>query len=195
MLLRARNSTPTPPTGNISHPYSKYPPANRWMDMHMLLINLITIYQGRIPTLTHTQHHAESLSRVYLKYGITGELDTYVTNLIRNLTNHTHITHRTPRTRRNKHTQLTSNTKPKQASPSPTTTTRKRPHTLTHIQLHYQLPPLAPTHNPPKKARHRDVTTPHTYPAIPRSTSDRPSHKKIPVTTRTTHPKRKPRNT
>ena len=60
----------------------------------MLLITLATIYQGRIPTLTHTHHHVESLSLSHLKYVITGELDTYVTNLIHSLTN---PTQRTPK--------------------------------------------------------------------------------------------------
>ena len=50
----------------------------------MLLTNLATIYQERILTLTHTQHHADSLSRSHLKYVIAGELDAYVTNLIHN---------------------------------------------------------------------------------------------------------------
>ena len=39
--------------------------------LHMLLINLTTIYQGCIPALNHTQHHAETLARSHLKYVLT----------------------------------------------------------------------------------------------------------------------------
>ena len=107
----------------INHIQSTPQQTDGWTcGIHMLLINLTTIYQGRIPTLTNTQQHAESLSRSHLKYVITGELDTYVTNLVHNLTNPTQHTHRTPRNIRNKHTQLTSNTKTKRDPPSPTTT-------------------------------------------------------------------------
>ena len=67
----------------------------------MLLINLATIYQGRIPTLRHTQLDAETLARSHLKYVLIGELDTYETCLIRELTNQAHRTIRTSRTRKN----------------------------------------------------------------------------------------------
>ena len=66
----------------------------------MLLINLFTIYQGRIPTLRHTQLHVETLARSHPKYVFTGELDTPVTHLIRQLTNHAHRTTRNTLTRK-----------------------------------------------------------------------------------------------
>jgi hypothetical protein len=127
----------------------------------MLLINLTTIYQCRTPTLTHTQHHAEKLSRSHLKCVINGELDTYVTNLINNLIIPAQSVPRTHHTRRKKHTQPSLNTKTSHGPPSPTTITRKRPHTLTHTQLHCQPPPLALIQNPPKKPDNA-MSAPHT---------------------------------
>ncbi len=75
-------------TTPVTHTQSTPQQTDDWSyGIHMLLTNLTTIYQGRIPILTHTQQHAESLSRSHLKYVITGELDEYVTNLIHDLTN------------------------------------------------------------------------------------------------------------
>jgi len=56
--------------------------------LHMLLINLATIYQGTLPTLRHTQIHAHHLSRIHLRYVLTGELDPSVPSIVREL----HIT-------------------------------------------------------------------------------------------------------
>jgi hypothetical protein len=85
--------------------------------LHMLLINLPTIHQGRIPTLTHTQHHAESLSRSHLRYILAGELDIYVTKLIHDLTNPIQRAPRTYHTRRHKRARPTPNTNNKNTSP------------------------------------------------------------------------------
>ena len=76
----------------------------------MLPINLATIYQGRIPTLRHTQLHAETLSRSYLKYVLTGELDAYDICLIRELTNQACRIVRNPRTRNTTQAQSTTTT-------------------------------------------------------------------------------------
>ncbi len=35
--------------------------------LHMLPINIVTIYQGTLPTLRHTQTHAHHLSRIHLR--------------------------------------------------------------------------------------------------------------------------------
>ena len=70
----------------------------------MLFINLTTIYRGRIPTLNNTQHYAEILSRSHLKYVLTGEIDTYETCLVQELTNQAHRTVRTSHPRK-KHTK------------------------------------------------------------------------------------------
>jgi len=119
--------------------------------LHILLINLTTIFQGRIPTLIYTQHHAESLSRSHLNYVLTGELDTYVTSLIRDITNPTHRTPITYHTRRKTHIQPITSTHNEHTSPLPTSTSsRKRTHTLTQTQTLYQPTPLASTQNPQK---------------------------------------------
>ena len=166
MVLRARNSTPTPPTRN-THIQSTPQQMDGWTcGIHMLLINLTTLYQGRIPTLTHTQQHAESLSRSHLKYVITGELDTYVTNLIHNLTIPAQHVPRIHHTRRKKYTQPTHNIPTPHAPPSTTPTTRKGTHTPTHNQTHYQPLPLTPTNNPLQKSRQSDATTLHTHSPI-----------------------------
>ncbi len=43
--------------------------------MHMLLVNLTTIYQGSISNIKHTQQHVHDLSRIHLRYVVMGELD------------------------------------------------------------------------------------------------------------------------
>ena len=68
---------PIPPLLTTQHPIviPKSTPRqpNRWnCGLHMLLINLATIYQGGPPTLRHTQRHAEQLSRIQLRYTLTG---------------------------------------------------------------------------------------------------------------------------
>jgi hypothetical protein len=159
----------------------------------MLLTNLTTIYQERIPTLTHTQQHAESLSRSHLKYVITGELDEYVTNLIHVITNPTRSTHRILRNRCNPHTQIAPNFNPTQDPPSQATNTRKRPLNTIHTQHHPESPPQHPSNNPPKKTRIHPATDSRTHPPIPRPTTAHPKHDiKPPTTTRSSHPKRKP---
>jgi hypothetical protein len=57
--------------------------------MHMLLINLTTIYQGDIPVLKHAQSTAHTLSRQYLRYTLKGELDTHIENIIKEITTRT----------------------------------------------------------------------------------------------------------
>jgi hypothetical protein len=56
--------------------------------LHMLLINLATIYQETLPTLRHTQTHAHHLFRIHLRYTLTGELDSSVPHVVQEL----HIT-------------------------------------------------------------------------------------------------------
>jgi hypothetical protein len=53
--------------------------------MHMLLVNLATIYQGNIPNLLHTQTHVEILYRMHLKYTLTRELDPQLAHFTREL--------------------------------------------------------------------------------------------------------------
>ena len=53
--------------------------------MHMLLTNLTAIYQGNIHILKHTQESAHALSRLCLRYTLTGELDTRIENIIKEL--------------------------------------------------------------------------------------------------------------
>ncbi len=71
--------------------------------LRMLLVNLTTIYQGRVPNLSHNQHHAETLSISHLKYVLTRELDTYVTRLVRELTNQSNRTVKTSHPQKNTH--------------------------------------------------------------------------------------------
>jgi hypothetical protein len=118
----------------------------------MLLVNLATIYQGRIPTLTHTQQHAEALSRSHLNYLLTGELDTFVNNLIQNLTTPPQHVTRTL-SRRNKHTQPTSTDTPLPTQSPTIPTTRKRTYTTTHNKTHYHPYPPIPTQTPKKKSQ------------------------------------------
>jgi hypothetical protein len=128
--------------------------------IHMLLDNLTTIYQGRIPTITHTQQNAESLSRSHLKYVITGELYVNVTNFVHNITNPIRSTRHNLRNRCNLHTQTAPNPNPKQNLPSQTTNTRKRPLNTTHTQHHLETPPQRPSNNPPKKTKNTLPPTP-----------------------------------
>jgi len=161
----------------------------------MLLINFTTIYHGRIPTLIHTQHHTESLSRSHHKYVLIGELDTHVTSLIHDLTNPTQHPPRTYHTCRNKHTQTIPNTNNERAPSRPTpTSSRKKTHTLTHTPTLHQPTPFTSTQNPPKNARQRNTTTPHTDSPTKHTTSTHPKPNiQPPKTTRTTHPRRKTR--
>ena len=57
----------TPPLLRQDTPNTHIPSTSQQTDkwtygLHMILINLSTIYQGRIPTLRHTQLHAETLA-------------------------------------------------------------------------------------------------------------------------------------
>ena len=109
--------------------------------LHMLLINLTTNYLGRIPALTHAQHHAESLSRSHLKYILAGELDTYVTNLIHDLTSQPQLPPKTTRTRHTTRHRLITTTCNKHSATIPTPITScKRPYALTQTP-----PPNQPT--------------------------------------------------
>ena len=165
--------------------------------LHMLLINLTTIYQGRIPTLTHTQHHAGSLSRSHLRYIIPEELDAYVTGLIHDLANPSRRAPRTYHTLSNKHTKPIPKTNNENASPLPTPTfSRKRTYTIADTPTLHQPTPLIATQNPPKKARQRKTTTPHTDSPTKHTTPTHPRPNMQPsITTRTTHPRRKTRRT
>jgi hypothetical protein len=120
---------------------------NMTCGLPMLLINLATIYQGRIPTLGHTQLHADTLSRSHLKYVIIGELDTHVTCLIRELTNQAYSTVRIPRTRNTNHVNTTTTTqnKPLMAPPTSPLPPRKRTHTPSRTSPPNQLTPHSPT--------------------------------------------------
>ncbi len=114
-----RHDTPT------THHQSTPQQTDNWAcGLHVLHTNLTTIYQGRVPTLTHTQQHAEELSRSHLRYILTGELDTFVTNLIHNLTTTPHQAQRT-NSRHKNHTQLATNNTPPPAPPPITHKTRK----------------------------------------------------------------------
>jgi len=53
--------------------------------MHMLFINLATIYQGWHPTLRYTQIQAEQLSRFQHSYTLTWELDPLTTHMVSEL--------------------------------------------------------------------------------------------------------------
>ena len=53
--------------------------------LHMLLINLAAIYQGKIPILRHTQAHAHQLSQIHLRYTLTGELDHSIAQIIQEI--------------------------------------------------------------------------------------------------------------
>ena len=120
----------------------------------MLLINIATIYQGRIPTFRHTQLHAETLSRSHLKYVLTGELDTYVIRFIRELTNQARRIIRNPHTRKTTHTNPTATThnNPTTAPPTSTFSSRKRTYTTTQTPTPNQPTPHSPTQNPPKNS-------------------------------------------
>jgi len=56
--------------------------------LHILPINLATSYQGTLPTIHHTRTHAHQLSRIHLRYTLTGELDPSVPHIVQEL----HIT-------------------------------------------------------------------------------------------------------
>ena len=51
----------------------------------MLLINLATIYQGGSSTLRHSQIQAEQLSRIQLRYTLTGEMDPLIAHMVNEL--------------------------------------------------------------------------------------------------------------
>ena len=50
--------------------------------MHMLLISLSAIYQGRIPTLQYGQRHVDQMSTTHLRYLLTGEITPWIDKLI-----------------------------------------------------------------------------------------------------------------
>ena len=96
---------PTPPLLTTQHPTVVQKSTPRQTDgwscgLHMLLINLATIYQGGPPTLRHTQRHAEHLSRIQLRYTLTGDLDPTITQVLtllkRRNTAHPDETHSIP---------------------------------------------------------------------------------------------------
>jgi hypothetical protein len=63
---------------------------NGWScGMHVLLINLTTIYLGNTPIPKRTQTMAHTVSRLYLRYSLTGELDTHNETIIKKLTTRT----------------------------------------------------------------------------------------------------------
>jgi hypothetical protein len=59
--------------------------------MHMLLINLATIYQGSIPNVLHTQNHAEILSIIHLRYVLAEEPDPQHAHFTHELSDNNHI--------------------------------------------------------------------------------------------------------
>ena len=84
--------------------------------LHMLLINLATIYQGEPPTLRHTQRQAEQLSHIQLRYPYTGELDPVITQMVTELKKH-------------------NNTHPWEAQPIPSPPLKHHPHPYHHAHL------------------------------------------------------------
>jgi hypothetical protein len=140
---------------------------NGWTcGLHMLLINLTTTYQGRIPTLIHTQHHAESLSRSHLKYVLTGELDTYVSSLIHYLTNLSQQMPRTYHTRKKMHTQPITTTHNKHMSLYLHQNPPAKEHTLSLIPRLFPNPPTSPQlktylkrHQPTHRFAHKTYNT------------------------------------
>ena len=131
-------------TPNI-HSQSTPHHTNGWTcGLHMLLLNLTTIYQGRIPTLNHTQHHAETLSRSHLKYVLTEELDTCIACLVRELTNQAHRKVRSSHSRKKAHTKPTDTSRTNHITSPPTLTLLPCKRTHTHTQTHIPRPRTSP---------------------------------------------------
>ncbi len=59
--------------------------------MHMLMVNLVTIYQGTIPILRYTQTHANLLYKIHLRYTLTGKFDSSLAPIIHELHNTNHM--------------------------------------------------------------------------------------------------------
>jgi hypothetical protein len=57
--------------------------------MHMLLTSLTTTLQGRIPTLSHNQQHANQQSRLHLCYMVTREVTEWSIDLMKYLSDPT----------------------------------------------------------------------------------------------------------
>ena len=127
----------------------------------MVLINLTSIYQGRIPTLNHTQHHAEILARSHLKSILTGELDTHVARLVRELTNQAQRTATNSYPRNKAHTKHTNTTKTSHSTPTPTLALlpRKKMQKPIHTPTPNKPTPNSQTPNPYKRARVITQTT------------------------------------
>jgi len=95
--------------------------------MHMLLINFTAIQQGNIPIHKHTQSMAHTMSRLYLRDTLTGELDTHIENIITELTSMTNRKAMPPSTQS---TTIHPNSRPKNTT-STIPTSNKRPHNET----------------------------------------------------------------
>ncbi len=89
MVLGSPNRTPLirPTTSNISIKNTPIQTDRSTCGMHMLLINLATNCQGNIPNLLHTQIHAETLSKMHLRFVLEGELDPQIAHLTHKLSN------------------------------------------------------------------------------------------------------------
>jgi hypothetical protein len=46
--------------------------------MHMLLTSLSAIYQANVPILQYSQRHADQLSRMHMRYVLTGEMTPWI---------------------------------------------------------------------------------------------------------------------
>jgi hypothetical protein len=79
----------TPPTHSIISASTPRQTDGWSCCMHMLLINLTTIYQGTFPTFKHSQSLAHTFSRYHPKYTLTGILDPHIENIVKQLTNAT----------------------------------------------------------------------------------------------------------
>ena len=50
--------------------------------MRVILTSLSAIYQGHVPTLQYSQRNADQLSRMHLRYVLTGEMIPWIGKLI-----------------------------------------------------------------------------------------------------------------
>ena len=136
--------------------------------LHMLLINLATIYQGAIPTLRHTQAHAHQLSKIHLRYTLTGELDANIPQIIQELSctdptrpwPHPPIHH----TKQPKRLRKSNRKRPRQ----PNQTLSHHPPTKTHKRNREPTIPTSPhptkhTHTEPPSKRSKPHTNNHKY--------------------------------
>ena len=55
--------------------------------LHMLITSLSAIYQGNISILQYSQRHVDQLSRMHLRYVLTGEMTPWIDRLITYISN------------------------------------------------------------------------------------------------------------